>query len=121
MLIKAAASGLDMVVRPKAGVVILAYHRVGGGTELELDLEPTVFAEQMAWLAGGERAASIDDGLDQLRAGRDQRSVVVTFDDGTADFVDHALPALKRHRLRSTMYFDASTIGALYIAIDTIF
>jgi peptidoglycan/xylan/chitin deacetylase (PgdA/CDA1 family) len=42
--------------------------------------------------------------------------VAVTFDDGTADFVDHALPLLVRHRVPATLYLATRFVeeGAAY-------
>jgi peptidoglycan/xylan/chitin deacetylase (PgdA/CDA1 family) len=53
------------------------------------------------------RAVMLESALQQLRepdppAGADP--VVVTFDDGTADFAEHALPVLVRHAVPATLY-----------------
>jgi peptidoglycan/xylan/chitin deacetylase (PgdA/CDA1 family) len=87
--------------------VVLIYHRVGGGSGTEIDLDPGLFDEQMAWLADGGRAVSLDDALDALQRpappdGPDP--VVVTFDDGTADLAEVALPVLARHSVPATVY-----------------
>jgi peptidoglycan/xylan/chitin deacetylase (PgdA/CDA1 family) len=50
---------------------------------------------------------SLGDALEQLAAPDAPSagsSIVVTFDDGTADFVDEALPILVRHRVPATLY-----------------
>src|SRR5690606_14433863 len=36
--------------------------------------------------------------------------VVITFDDGTTDWVDHVLPALERHRVPATFYVATSFV-----------
>jgi peptidoglycan/xylan/chitin deacetylase (PgdA/CDA1 family) len=108
--VKSVAAASDLVVRPTHGVVVLAYHRVGGGTTLELDLEPAVFAAQMTWLAERQRAVDLDDALEALAEGTGPASVVVTFDDGTADFVDHALPALVDAGVPATYYIATAFI-----------
>jgi peptidoglycan/xylan/chitin deacetylase (PgdA/CDA1 family) len=107
----------DRVRAPGRGVVVLIYHRVGGGSGTEIDLDPQVFDEQMAWLAAEGRAVSLDEALDRLRSNdhepdaddadpetADPDPVVVTFDDGTADLADVALPILARHRVPATVY-----------------
>lgn len=104
---KSVGLGYDVVRPPERGVMVLAYHRVGGGTELELDMSPGQFDEQMSWLADSGRAVSIDAGLDQI--GRPSTAieadpVVVTFDDGTVDFMDEALPILERYEIPATYY-----------------
>jgi peptidoglycan/xylan/chitin deacetylase (PgdA/CDA1 family) len=109
--VKEAAAAADAVRRPPPGVVVLIYHRVGGATDLELDLAVDVFAAQMEALAATGRVVTLGDALARLRAPVEDGDssaradpVVITFDDGTADFVDHALPILERHRLPVTLY-----------------
>jgi peptidoglycan/xylan/chitin deacetylase (PgdA/CDA1 family) len=98
------------------GTVILAYHRVGGLTALEVDLPTALFAEQVARLATAGRASTLEAAIPRLSgaAGSDSPSsdspssdappAVVTFDDGTADFAEVALPVLVEHRLPVTLY-----------------
>ena len=108
---KGAAVAADTVRRPRRGLVVLIYHRVGGGSGLEFDLPVDLFAAQAEVLAATGRVVSLDEALAWLRGPDDGRDagagadpVVVTFDDGTVDFVDRALPILERHRLPVTLY-----------------
>ena len=84
---------------------MLIYHRVGGPGG-SVDLEPGRFDEQVAALAADGSAITLDAALSALRDshGRDATGVVVTFDDGTADFVDHAVPILAQHGVPATLY-----------------
>lgn len=105
--LKRAAATADRVRQPPRGVVVLIYHRVGRRSQLSVDLPEWLFAEQMARLVAGPGVVDLDTALQQLAApappgGADP--VVVTFDDGTADFVDVALPVLARHRVPATLY-----------------
>lgn len=106
--IKTLAAAGDRVRPPAAGVVVLIYHRVGGGSGTEVDLSPRAFDEQMAWLAATGRVVTLDAAIDLLAgtAGGDGREdpVVVTFDDGTADLAEHAVPVLERHGVPATVY-----------------
>jgi peptidoglycan/xylan/chitin deacetylase (PgdA/CDA1 family) len=109
--LKTSASAVDRLRVPPRGVVVLIYHRVGGGSGLELDLARTRFAEQMAVLADTGRAVELDAGLAALAdpgapARRPDRGgpVVVTVDDGTADFVDVTVPVLVEHGIPATLY-----------------
>jgi peptidoglycan/xylan/chitin deacetylase (PgdA/CDA1 family) len=106
--IKTLAAAGDRMRPPAAGVVVLIYHRVGGGSGTEVDLSPQAFDEQMAWLAATGRVVTLDAAIDLLAgtAGSDGRDdpVVVTFDDGTADLADHAAPVLERHGVPATVY-----------------
>jgi peptidoglycan/xylan/chitin deacetylase (PgdA/CDA1 family) len=103
--LKRAAAGADRLRRPSRGVVVLLYHRVGGHSAApEIDLPAALFDEQCAEIAG--RATSLDAALDALNCSLPPREdpVVVTFDDGTADFVDDALPILVRHGVPALLY-----------------
>jgi peptidoglycan/xylan/chitin deacetylase (PgdA/CDA1 family) len=105
--VKTAAVGLDAARRRAPGVVVLIYHRVGGGSGLEVDLPDALFDAQMASLAASGRVVSLRTALELLDAPAPPASpapVVLTFDDGTADFVDRALPVLTRHQLPVTLY-----------------
>ena len=61
---KTLAAAGDRVRPPSPGVVVLIYHRVGGGSGTEVDLPAQAFDEQMAWLAASGRAVSLDDAVD---------------------------------------------------------
>src|SRR6185295_1931656 len=64
--LKVTAAAADRVRPPGRGVVFLAYHCVGAGTGLEIDLAPAAFDEQMATLAELGTVVTIDDGLAAL-------------------------------------------------------
>src|SRR5262245_51375818 len=113
---KGAAAAVDTVRRPPRGGVVLIFHRVGGGPGLELDLPVGLFAAQAEVLAASGRVVSLGDALAWLArpvgggddggadGGAGGDPVVITFDDGTQDFVDRAVPILERHRLPATLY-----------------
>lgn len=102
--LKTVAAGVDGVRMRTGGVVVLAYHRVGGRTDAtEIDLPREVFDAQMREIAS--RVMTLDDGLDALGSGAaGSGGVVVTFDDGTADFVDEALPVLVELKVPVVLY-----------------
>jgi peptidoglycan/xylan/chitin deacetylase (PgdA/CDA1 family) len=106
--IKPIAGGLDRIVRPSSGVVVLLYHQVGGPRPGEVNLPVGLFADQMAELAATTEVVTLDVAVDLLldppATLSDRPVVVLTFDDGTADLVDHALPVLVEHRLPATLY-----------------
>jgi peptidoglycan/xylan/chitin deacetylase (PgdA/CDA1 family) len=105
--VKVGAAAPDVVRRPPTGLVVLIYHRIGGRSGLEVDLPRAVFAEQMAFLAAAGSLVTLADGLARLAdpgvVGHDPM-VAVTFDDGTADFADEALPVLVEHAVPATLY-----------------
>jgi peptidoglycan/xylan/chitin deacetylase (PgdA/CDA1 family) len=105
--VKEVAGLADRVRPPTVGLVVLIYHRVGRRAEIEIDLSTELFAEQMAELASRFRVVTLDEGLTLL--GRPDleeapRPVVVTFDDGTVDFVEEALPVLDRFSVPATLF-----------------
>jgi peptidoglycan/xylan/chitin deacetylase (PgdA/CDA1 family) len=106
-VVKTSAAALDVLHRPRPGVVVLVYHRVGGASGLEIDLPDELFDAQMEALAASGRVVSLAAALEGLAAPDAPMGlapVVLTFDDGTADLVDRALPILVRHRLPITLY-----------------
>ena len=104
--VKTAAAGLDRLRRVERGVVVLIYHRAGARSGTQVDLPVDLFSRQMELLATQERVVSLDQALDALAAPEPppQDPVVVTFDDGTADFADVVMPILSEHRLPVTLY-----------------
>lgn len=113
--VRNAAMAYDTLSPPPAGAVLLAYHRVGGGSESSVDLDPAVFDEQMAHLGEHCTVSGIDEAVERLK-GRTTTGihVVVTFDDGTADFVDTALPLLCRHGIPATLYLATGFVGGQF-------
>lgn len=110
-IVKMTAGAVDVVRRPVDGLVVLIYHRVGGRTPVTVDLPTPVFDAQMERLAASGSVLPLDDAVLGLAAGHDlSGKVVVTFDDGTADFVDEALPVLERHGVPATLYVATSHI-----------
>jgi peptidoglycan/xylan/chitin deacetylase (PgdA/CDA1 family) len=110
--VKWSAASADWVVRPPRGVVVLQYHRIGNRSLLEIELPEARFEEQMALLADEHRAATLDRSL-ELVAGApspEPDPVVVTFDDGTADFADSAFPVLERYGIPAVLYVTTSFV-----------
>jgi peptidoglycan/xylan/chitin deacetylase (PgdA/CDA1 family) len=87
--------------RRPGDLVILGYHRVGVG-DGEIDMPTSMFRRHLDLLAGGGQVRSLDDALEG------EGSVVITFDDGTRDFYEHALPLLVDRGLPSVLYLATS-------------
>ena len=103
-------------------VRILMYHRFGpdgahrrlGTSALDLQLrylkahfQPTPLAEVVARLRSGRALAP--------------RAVVITVDDGYADFATHAYPLLQRYRVPATVYVVSRFVsGACWLWFDAI-
>lgn len=103
-LVKQASLLVDEVFPPPPGVVVLIYHRVGGGSGGEVDLDPEMFDAQLAHLGAHHRVLSLDEAVEALAAGELLEGVVLTFDDGSADFCDVVVPLLVRHGMPATLY-----------------
>lgn len=110
--VKPLSVAADRLLPPPPGVTILIYHRVGAGSGGEVDLDVDVFADQMAALSEAHVVISLDDAVALLESGeRPERDpVVLTFDDGTPDVVNEALPILERHGLPMTLYLATSHV-----------
>jgi len=106
----------DRVLKPADGVTVLIYHRVGGGSGGEVDLDVDAFRAQLEHLRDHHTVIDLDnaaavlagDGVDGAAAGGGavfpENAVVVTFDDGTDDFCDHVVPALVEYGIPATLY-----------------
>ena len=100
-------------------IPILCYHSVASDCDprfAEWTVTPEQFSEQMAFLAeGGYRTLTARELADQVFERREPlapRTVVITFDDGFADFHRHAWPALRRHGLNATVFIATGFVGA---------
>jgi peptidoglycan/xylan/chitin deacetylase (PgdA/CDA1 family) len=92
---------------------VLLYHHVGPvrpGTYPTLTVTPSVFAEQMMWLRRhGYQSIRLSDWPDRLP----EKPLLITFDDGYADIVDHAFPILEENHFTATVFLVTSCIGGL--------
>ncbi len=104
--LKRTAVAVDAVRPPPRGVVVLLYHRVGTGAGVEMDLAEEAFEAQMRLLAEEAWTVPLEEALSLLAAAEPppRDPVVVTFDDGTADFVETAMPILLRYGIPATLY-----------------
>lgn len=105
--LKRAARG--MVVGPprsRAGCsVILTYHSVGT-RDHEMNVTPTAFREQMAWLADHAQVVPLAQAVDIADG------VAITFDDGYRDNYTEAAPVLAELRLPATVFAVPGRMGA---------
>jgi len=108
-------------------VPVLLYHSVAAGAPPEQRgwvTPPEVFAEHMAFLADrGYHTLTVSEYAALLNAPvttAPPSTVVITFDDGFADFTEHAVPALTRYRLRATMYVVTGCVGGTSSWLESI-
>lgn len=105
--------------REKGKVPILMYHSISSAATAQLKpftVSPARFAEQMAYLAAqrytpitvAQLAASRCAGGDALP----HKPIVLTFDDGFADFYTAALPVLKQYSFVATLFVTTAFVNA---------
>jgi peptidoglycan/xylan/chitin deacetylase (PgdA/CDA1 family) len=96
--------------RPPRGATLLIWHRVGGGSGDELDVDVDAFERQLDIVAEHD-VVGLDEALDRLDAGDDRPTVVLTFDDGFSEVHDVAFPRLAARGLPFTVYLAAGLAG----------
>jgi peptidoglycan/xylan/chitin deacetylase (PgdA/CDA1 family) len=103
--------------QPAAPVPVLLYHSVhpdGGGLMRRYTLTPSLFRSHLAWIADqGFETLTVSQYAGALRGEvpLPVRPLVVTFDDGYADFLDEAMPLLSEYRIRGTLYVTTRPVG----------
>lgn len=105
---------VDDVLPTEAGTVVLAYHRVGQRTVSPVDIDTSSFRRQMAHLRAGSTVLTLDElaTASGTSEGPRMHGVVLTFDDGTADFVDEVLPVLVEYDLPATLYLATGPVDS---------
>ncbi|HUD37720.1 MAG TPA: polysaccharide deacetylase family protein [Streptosporangiaceae bacterium] len=100
-----------------AAVPVLMYHEISAEPLCvpRLAVTPDRFAEQLAFLrAGGYQTitgAQLAAAVKSAVAGLPARPVVLTFDDGFADFHDVALPLLREYGFTASLYVTSSWVA----------
>jgi peptidoglycan/xylan/chitin deacetylase (PgdA/CDA1 family) len=101
-------------------VPILTYHYIRTNPNrndrmgFALSVTPADFAAQMDWLAQNNfHTITTEDLYSYLKGtrGLPSRPVILTFDDGYADFYTTALPILRTHDFRAVAYVVSSFVG----------
>jgi peptidoglycan/xylan/chitin deacetylase (PgdA/CDA1 family) len=98
-------------------VPILMYHRVSPGPARGLErycVDPGRFDQQIGYLRqAGYWGVTPEDLLHALSRNLPLpgRPVMLTFDDGYADFAEHAWPVLQRHDFSATVFVVADAVG----------
>jgi len=94
------------------GLRILTYHRVAETPVDPFSVSPRDFAAQMQILSDTRAVLPLETTLRALDGGDGEvPRIVLTFDDGTRDFVTEALPVLSRLSLPATLYVSPALVG----------
>jgi peptidoglycan/xylan/chitin deacetylase (PgdA/CDA1 family) len=94
-----------------ASLPVLTFHSLDDLGHVT-SFSPALFEQALATLAArGYRTLGLAELVESLRQWRPlpERTLVITFDDGHASVYTHALPVLRRHGLRATIFL---TVGA---------
>jgi peptidoglycan/xylan/chitin deacetylase (PgdA/CDA1 family) len=95
-------------------VPILYYHRVKENISPRLGVSPKVFESQMKYLRRmNYRSVGFEDLEKNILFGQSlpPQPVIISFDDGYADFFAHAYPILKRFGFTATVFLVSDYIG----------
>jgi peptidoglycan/xylan/chitin deacetylase (PgdA/CDA1 family) len=118
-----AASGRELWKRLRSGTVILGYHAfaVDGERPSRYVLPERRFARQLRWLErAGYNVITFGEYL-ALRADHrlpPPKTVVLTIDDGYVDTATVAGPALRRRRMRATVFVVSAPDGRRTVGVD---
>ena len=100
------------------GVPILMYHSISRHATPGFrpwTISPELFADHMAYLRQTQytpmTVSELALAIAEPGADFPARPVVITFDDGFADFYTHGLPVLARHGFSATVYVVAGLVG----------
>jgi peptidoglycan/xylan/chitin deacetylase (PgdA/CDA1 family) len=102
--------------------MILCYHSVAPGWDDPVSVEPADFERQCRTLARRGGTVPLAAVRDQLAvSGVPPRGVtMLTFDDGFADYAEHAVPIMERYGLHATMYIVAGSLRPAGVPVDWI-
>src|SRR5579883_3439193 len=110
-----------MFVKNNVGknIPILMYHSIAEHASpkfREFTVSPSLFSEHLAYLQQHNYTSmtvtQLMNALAQGSAALPERPVIITFDDGFADFATAALPALKRYGFVATLYVATAYVNA---------
>lgn len=94
-----------------AEIPVLMYHDLAELFRDAYTVAPSRFAAQMEWLhANGYRAVLLQE-LAQF-GGHDGKTVVLTFDDGYASFLDYAFPLLREYGFKAHLNIIGKHVGS---------
>ncbi|MER8044887.1 polysaccharide deacetylase family protein [Streptomyces sp. NPDC094032] len=99
---------------PKPPLWVAMYHSIADSPDdpYQVTVSPVRFARQLHWLGDrGLRGVSVRELLAAAAEGRARGLVGLTFDDGYADFLDTAVPLLRRHGFTATVYVLPGRLG----------
>lgn len=107
-----------VVYGPCKNVPVALYHHVQPNEEASLrkqtsiSVDSKIFAEQMVYLSSrGYNTITADQLLSVLTGTFPSKPILLTFDDGYADFYTYAYPELVKNNLRATVFLSTGLMG----------
>lgn len=106
----------------RSRATVLMYHSVSPNDSntrfryFQTNTHPNVFRSHMEYLAGNGYSVIPLEGVlekDFLEGNASQKTVVITFDDGYKDFLEHAYPVLAEFGFPSTQFISTGFIGKM--------
>lgn len=101
--------------RSAHSAVVCMYHSVSEKATREWGpwrhaITPAIFEQQIAWLSEHKSLVPFEDIVAYLQGDKTlpEHAVALTFDDGYKDFLNRALPVLRRHDAPSTLYISTA-------------
>ena len=104
----------NLSARPM-GIPVIMYHDISHRFNDPYTMSPADFAAQMEWLyAHGYQAISLKEARSLAGVDTD-KTIIITFDDGYASFMDHAFSLLQGYGFRATINIIGKYVGT-YVA-----
>ena len=94
-------------------IPIITYHSIDSSGSI-VSTTPQLFRQQIATLSdAGYRSITLEEFSLMTRAGRwpSPKSVILTFDDGFANFYDEAAPVLEEYSFNATVFLVTTKCG----------
>ncbi|MFF0157600.1 polysaccharide deacetylase family protein [Streptomyces sp. NPDC005263] len=114
--VESAGTDSRPAARPGPLPWVAMYHSVGDCSDdpYRITVTPERLERQLAWLRRrGLRGVSLRELFAARARGEGRHLVGLTFDDGYADFLDHALPALHRWDCGATLFVLPGRLGGV--------
>jgi len=96
------------------GIPVLMYHRVWPGVSDGLTITPEKLKEQWLYLKNeGYKTLALDEFIQITKTGRefDERSILISFDDGYKNNLQYAYPLLKELNWKAVFFIVAETLS----------
>lgn len=94
-------------------IPVLMYHDISDLYRDDYTVSPSLFASQMEWLySNGYKTMFLKDVQGSINGGI-ENTVIITFDDGYASFMDYVFPLLKEYEFRATINIIGKYVGGV--------